>query len=275
MVPRPRLGITRLNAYAGIASGVLIRDTFEAGLINQGLPNYIEAGGNEIPLVIQDKIFVGPDISSKDPTWSGIVQTAATRPGSLWYAHTYEPNQHGTGRWELAPGGLPLPDPSCIPEFFGDTMLVNGTTFPQATVEARRYRLRLLNACNARFLNLQLYVDDGSPNGITLDAERRPDQHTVRERCHRRLILAADRHRGGLPGKPGKGPEQCPDPVVIRPSRTGHPVSIQRSLLVAPAERPDVIVDFSGYAGEERHPLQRRARPRSHAGTTVTTTSRA
>ena len=62
------------------------------------------------------------------------------------------------GRWDLAPGGLPLPNPSVIPEFFGDTMLVNGTVFPQATVQARRYRLRLLNACNARFLNLQLYV---------------------------------------------------------------------------------------------------------------------
>ena len=55
---------------------------------------------------------------------------------------------------------------------FGDTMLANGTVYPVATVEARRYRLRILNACQARFLNLQLYVDDGSPDGITL--ERRP-----------------------------------------------------------------------------------------------------
>ena len=55
-------------------------------------------------------------------------------------------------------------------------MLVNGTTFPEATVQPRRYRLRMLNACNARFLNLQLYVDDGSPDGITLDWKRRPDQ---------------------------------------------------------------------------------------------------
>src|SRR3954463_15172534 len=40
---------------------------------------------------------------------------------------------------------------------------------PKVTVEARRYRLRILNACNARFLNLQLFVDDGTPNGITLN----------------------------------------------------------------------------------------------------------
>ena len=171
-------GITRLNAYAGLASAILIRDQFEASLINQGLPNYIEAGGNEIPLVIQDKIFVGSNINSADPLWSQInLQSVTQNPGSLWYAHTYEPNlPNGTGRWDLGSDGLPLPEPSVIPEFFGDTMLVNGTVFPEATVEARRYRLRLLNACNARFLNLQLYVDNGSLNGITLG----PDPGTSR-----------------------------------------------------------------------------------------------
>ena len=46
-------------------------------------------------------------------------------------------------------------------------MLVNGTVFPVANVEARRYRIRLLNACQARFLNLQLYVADARPDGIT------------------------------------------------------------------------------------------------------------
>ena len=75
------VGITRLNAYAGVASGMLIRDKFEAGLIDgsggvaQGLPPYIETsvlGGKtvqELPIVVQDKIFVGPDIAQKDPTW--------------------------------------------------------------------------------------------------------------------------------------------------------------------------------------------------------------
>ena len=53
-------------------------------------------------------------------------------------------------------------------------MLVNGTAFPKVAVEPRRYRLRLLNACNARFLNLQLYVADASPNGITLNALGNP-----------------------------------------------------------------------------------------------------
>ena len=233
-------GITRINAYAGIASALLIRDTFEANLINLGLPNYIEAGGNEIPLVIQDKIFVGPDIKSKDPLWSSIVQKAATRPGSLWYAHTYEANQaNGTGRWDLAPNGLPLPDPSVVPEFFGDTMLVNGTTFPEAKVQARRYRLRFLNACNARFLNLQLYIDDGSPNGITLNANGIPTNQPFVNAATGDASWLQIGTEGGFLSKPAKIPSNVP--LIY----TNGPLVDQQSLVVAPAERPDVIVDFS------------------------------
>ena len=52
------MGITRLNAYAGIATAYLIRDDFEGNLRNAGLPDYIENGGRELPIVIQEKIFV-------------------------------------------------------------------------------------------------------------------------------------------------------------------------------------------------------------------------
>ena len=149
--------ITRLNAYAGIASAYILRDSFEAGLRSQGLPDFIENGGREIPIVIQDKIFVGSNIRTADPTWP---TTCPDTLGSLWYPHTYEP-----ARWSLNPGGLPLTDPSVVPEMFGDVMLANGTAYPEATVETRRYRVRLLNACQARFLNLQLYIDDGSADG--------------------------------------------------------------------------------------------------------------
>src|SRR5256885_12614090 len=53
-------------------------------------------------------------------------------------------------------------DLSVIPEFFGDTMLCNGTVYPSVKLEQRRYRFRILNACNARFLNINLYVRDAS-----------------------------------------------------------------------------------------------------------------
>lgn len=238
-------GITRINAYAGMASGLLIRDTFERGLIDgsggiaQGLPNYIEAGGNEIPLVIQDKIFVGLNTAATDPTWAAV--SKATTPGSLWYAHVYERN-----RWKAAGNvkGAGTPDPSVIPEFFGDTMLVNGTTFPKVTVEARRYRLRFLNACNARFLNLQLYVADASPNGITLNAFGNPAN--LPALCDPNLPGAAASvlqigTEGGFLQKPARVPTNVPFNPML---------PLNSSLVVAPAERPDVLIDFSAYVGK-------------------------
>jgi spore coat protein A len=230
-------GITRINAYAGIASVLLIRDPFELNLINWGLPNYIEAGGNEIPLIFQDKVFVGPNTAALDPTWAAV--SSATTPGSLWYAHLYEKN-----RWKLGGAGkLAPPNPSCIPEFFGDTMLVNGTTFPTAAVEPRRYRLRLLNACNARFLNLQFYVADTSANGITLNAATGIPTNAA---------AGCDPNTPGTPSVLQIGTEGgfLPYPVKVPTNLAFNPVTLTGSLIVAPAERPDILIDFSIYAGK-------------------------
>ena len=47
-------------------------------------------------------------------------------------------------------------------------MVVNGRTWPYLTVEQRRYRFRLLNACNSRFLILKM-----SRSGFAVLADRR------------------------------------------------------------------------------------------------------
>ena len=61
------IGITRTNAYAGIASALVIIDDFEIDLVNSGLlPDLVG-----IPLVIQDKTFVAANILTQDPTWHG------------------------------------------------------------------------------------------------------------------------------------------------------------------------------------------------------------
>ena len=217
--------LTRLNAYAGIASAYIIRDSFEANLRTLGLPDFVENGGRELPIVIQDKIFVGSDIATKDPTWPG-----PTGVGSLWYPHIYEPD-----RWELGdhPLGLP-PDPSIIPEMFGDTMLGNGTVYPEATVETRRYRLRILNACQARFLNLQLYVDDGSPDGITLNRNTMKPTNAPGPDF---FVLGTE---GGF----------LPHPVQVASNKPFDPNTLGGSLITGPAERWDLLVDFRKFAGK-------------------------
>ncbi len=89
-----------------------------------------------------------------------------------------------------------------IPEFFGNTILVNGRVIPYLTVEPRKYRFRILNACNARFLGLTL--SSGQP------------------------FYQIGTDQGLAPA----------------------PVAVHRLLLV-PAERTDVIVDFSRLAGKQ------------------------
>ena len=243
-------GITRINAYAGIASAYIIRDDFERNMIVNptnllapidpdtppppdptGIPDYIENGGYELPIVFQDKIFVGTNISTLDPTWvqKGLPSTA----GSLWYPHVYEKN-----RWRLLGAGRNLPNPSVIAEMFGDTMLVNGTVHPKVAVEPRRYRLRILNACNARFLNLQLYVEDTNGNSITYDGAGNPTNTKGPDW----FVLGME---GGFLKNPVTVPSNIPFgvPATLREPYAG-------SLITGCAERFDVIVDFSNFGGQ-------------------------
>ena len=235
-------GITRINAYAGIASGYIIRDGFETALVaNNGLPGFIENGGREIPIIIQDKIFVSSTTARTDPTWFTLRPNS--RVGDLWYAHVYEPELYTLKGNRKGRGSAP--NPSAVPEFFGDTMLANGTVYPEATVEARRYRLRILNACNARFLNLQLYVDDGSTDGITLDSEtltpmNEPYSPSAVTGLAPFSCLQIGTEGGFLP-KPANVPLNAPF----------NPVTLAGSLILGPAERADVIIDFTGYAGRK------------------------
>jgi spore coat protein A, manganese oxidase len=128
----------------------------------------------EIPLIIQDRLF-NPD-------------------GSLLYPMAEE----GT-------------HPIWIPEFFGDTVLVNGKVWPYLEVEPRRYRFRILNGSNARFYHLSL---------VQSDAVGRP----TREPGPVLWQIGSD---GGL----------LPAPVPLK------------EVLIAPAERMDIVIDFSGQDG--------------------------
>ncbi len=222
------LGTTRLNAYAGLASGVIIRDDFEQCLVTgSGLPKFAEKGGRELVLVIQDKIIQD---SAQDPYYPGITTT-----GSLWYPYRY------VDRWSTAAGGdaadLPI---SCVPEVFGDTMLVNGVAHPVVSVEPRRYRLRILNACQARFLNLQLYAASGAVG------EQLPDFAATAPSY---LVLGTE---GGFLARATAAPSGQRLAITVDPDsgdRTADP-TVPTSVLTAPAERWDLVVDFSAFAGK-------------------------
>ncbi len=171
------LGATRLNVYAGLAAFYLLRDERDTGLSSNpiGLP----AGNYEIELAIQDRMF--------------------DANGQLYFPDT----------------GINPEHPFWIPEFFGDVIVVNGRSWPYLEVEPRRYRFRMLDGCNARFL--EMFLD----NKVT----KAPGPAF--------WVIGSD---GGLLDAPVK----LNDPAAVKPTR----------LIMGPGERYDVIIDFSGYAGQ-------------------------
>ena len=160
----------------------------------------------------------------------------------------------------LMPG---TPNPSAPGESFMDTPLVNGTAYPYLEVDPKAYRFRILNAANDRFFNLQLYVADdayaiGTP-GYLSEVKMVPVTSDVHLPSHREQIMPDPLTKGPDWIQIGTEGGFLPAPVVI-PSQ---PISWnlvattfnfgnvnQHSLLLGTAERADVIVDFSQYAGK-------------------------
>jgi FtsP/CotA-like multicopper oxidase with cupredoxin domain len=190
------LGMTRLNVYAGPAGFFVVR----GGPAGDGAVLDSRTGAvavlpgpaprendkfppnkryREIPIAIQDRAF--------------------NDDGSLFYPETRAFFDGIEGPY------LPETDVSPIwnPEFFGNTIMVNGNTWPFLEVERRRYRFRFLNGCQSRFLILDL---SGIPG---VEAWQIGNEGG---------FLAAPYEITG----PGEG-----------------------RLLMAPAERADVIVDFA------------------------------
>jgi FtsP/CotA-like multicopper oxidase with cupredoxin domain len=165
------------------------------------------------------------------------------------------------------------PNPSIVPDAFMDTPVVNGTAYPYLEVQPKAYRFRILNASNDRTWNLQLYKADttvgpGCP-GCTQNSE-------VKMVPFNRTLVpnlpdawgTEDVREGGVPDPAHVGPPWIqigsdggllPAPVVLpaqpvnyvwdKASSTFANIK-EHSLLLAPAERADAIVDFSAFAGQ-------------------------
>ncbi|MBE9914586.1 multicopper oxidase domain-containing protein [Paenibacillus donghaensis] len=131
---------------------------------NDPVAPFLPSGKFEIPLSILDRSF--------------------NDDGSLLYPNV---------------GNNPDIHPYWVPEFFGNTIVVNGKVWPNLDVERHQYRFRIVNESNARFYNLKLsnnqsFIQIGSDGGYL--------------------------------------------PKAVELS----------SLLIAPGERADILVDFSSLA---------------------------
>ncbi len=245
------LGMTRSNVYAGPAGfwlirgdhtppaggGPVVRDAVDdsgTAAPNDGkLPGPPPVAGNsvlalnipgdpvrnavrEIPIVVQDRSF--------------------NADGSLFY-----PDKRAFFEG-LEPGGLKIkfsPDsdiaPYWNPEAFFNVMVVNGVSWPKLDVARAKYRFRLLNGCNSRFLNLALFVVNPATGRIDKTREVPFYMIGTEQGALPKVVKIRTGFATQLPGN-GTSPADvaAPDP--------------DQALLLALAERADVIVDFSELA---------------------------
>lgn len=108
------MGWTRINLLAGLLGAYLIRHPESEAPLQ--LPS-----GDEFdrPLIVFDRSFLNN--------------------GSIYMNST---------------GVNPSIHPHWQPEYFGGAIIVNGKVWPRLTVRRRKYRFRILNVCNARYLRL-------------------------------------------------------------------------------------------------------------------------
>jgi FtsP/CotA-like multicopper oxidase with cupredoxin domain len=161
-----------------------------------------------------------------------------------------------------------VPNISMGMEAFHDTALVNGTAYPYLDVQPKAYRFRILNAANDRFWNLQLYIAD--PAVTTTDGRTNTEVKMLPSipGTWPADWPKPDLRDGGLPDPTTKGPNIIqigteggflPAPVVFTNIPIGwdtDPKSMtvgnikEHNLFLGPAERADVVIDFSAFAGK-------------------------
>ncbi|MDD1748574.1 MAG: multicopper oxidase domain-containing protein, partial [Methanothrix sp.] len=163
--------------------------------------------------------------------------------------------------WEppMMPG---VPYVSSPMEAFMDTPTVNGVAYPYISVNPQAYRFRMLSVANDRFFDLQLYVAD--PGTVTSDGRSNTEVKMVpaEETAGFPASWPTDERDGGVPDPAMKGPDIIqigneggfiPKPAVIgdQPVTYDQDGNVKdHSLFLGCAERADVVVDFSKYAGK-------------------------
>ena len=177
------LGATRINAtFAGLAGAYPIIDpslTLPAGLHPVGL----QRGSTTdflVPLVIQDRMF--------------------DTNGQLFFPNIGVNPEH----------------PYWVPEFVGDTIIVNGKVWPYLNVDQQRYRFFLINGSNSRPYDMFLETQKTGIMGPPM------------------WVIATD---GGY----------LDTQVKIDPNATAQQIKAGAltSLMMMPGERYEIIVDFA------------------------------
>jgi FtsP/CotA-like multicopper oxidase with cupredoxin domain len=177
-------------------------------------------------------------------------------------------------------------DVTTTPESFMDTALVNGQVYPTMTVDPKTYRLRILSVPNDRSTNLSIY-QAADYKGVVCDANNKapalapaaPGGLPPVACTEVRMVPASptagfpatwptDGRSGGVPDPATMGPDivqigneagLLPAPAIWKAQPITYDQNVRNvtvfnvlnhGLLLGGAERADVLVDFSNYAGQ-------------------------
>jgi spore coat protein A len=212
------LGMTRNNVYAGPAGFWLIRDgvndevddTSTGAAWDGVLPGPAPVAGQG---VLELNVPTDPVRQSIREIPVAIQDRSFDRNGQLFYPKNrafFEGVHPKDLKVTFAPNSDVLP--IWNPEAFSNVIVVNGVSWPELEVAPALYRLRLLNGCNSRFLWLKF--DDSDVEVHQIGAEQ-----------------------GFLPA-----------PIDMNALDLDGSGDGKAQVLMALAERADVIVDFRGLA---------------------------
>lgn len=123
----------------------------------------------------------------------------------------------GTVTFTAGAGSRTLPVNSMLPEFFGATPTVNSKAWPVLDVEPRKYRFRVLNASDSRFYDLLLKPVTGATG-------KAPPIMVIGNEL-------------GLLDKP------------VNAGGANYVGGAVAGLSIAPGERYDIVIDFTGLTG--------------------------
>jgi len=160
------------------------------------------------------------------------------------------------------------PNPSIPGEAFLDTPVINGIAYPYLEVEPKSYRFRILNAADDRFWNLQLYIADNTTT--TFDGRVNTEVKMVPAVFNATYpdYWPTDGRDGGVPDPAYVGPSfiqigneggflPAPYEIPTKPVNWNYDQGTfdfglvnQYTLFLGTAERADVLVDFSQFAGK-------------------------
>jgi FtsP/CotA-like multicopper oxidase with cupredoxin domain len=177
-------------------------------------------------------------------------------------------------------------DVSTTPEAFMDTAVVNGKAYPTMTVDPKTYRFRILSAGNDRTLNLGLYQAVDAAGKLCNAANTAPTiaanapGGTAPVACTEVKMVPAlptpgfpatwpvDGRVGGVPDPATAGPDivqigseggLLPAPAIWKSQPVTYETNVRsitvfnvlhHDLLLGGAERADVLIDFTKYAGQ-------------------------